>query len=199
MTRRKATQAAFSALVLAVLARMNRQFDRYGAGRIHLEDLHSNLRDVLANGHARAAYLGRSRAGDTSPFDEDDRAFGGHVADGEQAWLEPFMEDVRAGRYGTEELDLEAISRRSAFYALKLRGTALEAWALTMDPETLIYWRTNDESLHCETCPYLEAHGPYKASDMPTYPAAGSTDCLTECNCDLETQDGQKAFQAVRL
>lgn len=198
--RRRATQATFTALLLLVLRRMDAAFERFARNEIKLEILHSKLHNILERGHARAAYLGRMRAGDTSPFDEADREYGAHVATTEETWLDPFVQDIRAGKYGAEEFDTEALSVRAVFYVLKLRATANEAFASTLADDTMIYWRLGgDEGHHCGDCPHFAEQSPYRASELPAYPSDGTTECVTLCNCFLETENGVNGFQSVVL
>lgn len=202
MSKRRPSQSTFAALTLQTARQMERAFDRFRAGKIDLAALRDRLHSVLANGHARAGYFGRWRAGDESPFDEHDREFGSHAADEEEHWLGPFMEDVRAGKFGatSDALNMAAVMRRANAYARKLRGSANFAWAATLDDDTDLYWTLDGlEVEHCNDCPHYEASSPFKPHTRPTDPGACETECLFECLCFWRTEDGRTGFKAVAL
>lgn len=149
---------------------------------------------VLEDAHARAAYLGRFRAGDTNPPDEDDREFARRVIRDEDGFLARFEDDLRAGRYTNPDgtLKTDAIAARTKLYLNRVWGTANEAWALaTIGP---IRWEIDSTAENCEDCLRHAANSPYYWNTLPAAPRDGSTQCLTGCRCLLINSTGSTSF-----
>lgn len=154
---------------------------------------------LLTDAHARATYVGRYRAGDVAPIDEDDRRFAEEVMRGEDAFLARFEDALRSGRYTREDGSLKqsAILSRLSLYRDRVGGTANEAFALAAGG--LLHWRLGEEAVHCPECPKLAEGSPYPWDQIPTYPRAGETTCLSRCRCRLETEDGIPSFEPPSL
>lgn len=149
---------------------------------------------ILTEAHVRAGVLGRNRSGDDRARNSLDQAWG--VA----AWAEDgyrwqrFASDIRSGRYtdaaGVQMTD--AIRARVNMYASKTRGTANQAFANQSGDLTLDWVMLNIEN--CRDCPRLEAGSPYTKDSLPFHPGTGRTQCLTNCGCVLDREDGAVGF-----
>jgi hypothetical protein len=182
---RGAIKAATSRLAVDHANDPNVAIDRFGERMI----------DFLTRAHSQAAYLGRYRAGDTSPKDGDDLAFAMRVVRGEDVFLARFEDALRAGRYTNEDgtLNTAAIQVRADLYLRRVRGTANETWALTTPGE--IHWEIDTSAENCEDCLRHRAGSPYTWERLPTYPRAGETRCVTGCRCKLIAEGGGRSFR----
>lgn len=158
------------------------------------------LYDTLLRAHRQACYLGRYRAGDTSPPDADDVRFASDVMRGEDAYLAAFADTLAEGGYRAPDGSLQehAVLRRAEMYLSRVVGTANEVWALTTPGR--IHWKLG-EAEHCHNahgydCPKLAAGGPYTWQSLPTAPKACETPCIFNCTCLLVSEDGTTSFQA---
>lgn len=153
--------------------------------------------DALTDSHTSAVVLGRGRAGDTAPLEDDDRRFAQTIVDSETEFLVGFVVDIQDGRYTNEngELDREAIERRLHLYSNRLVGTANEAFTLASDDDVLWNWTLGGaETVHCEDCPAWTAGSPYTLQDLPARPGDNTSQCLHNCRCSLVRSDGIEAF-----
>jgi hypothetical protein len=147
----------------------------------------------LQDWHARAAYYGRRKAGDRTPFGDNDTHFGRLVMVQEKDFLDQFVTDIYSGTYGalgSSNYKAEEVARRAKMYVSRLIGTAYEAWRLTADPSTEVEWVVNPDAKHCERCLEIAAGSPYTLETLPTVPRIGHTPCLSNCDCELQTKEG---------
>lgn len=188
------TQAALDRLLLQTGAELERHAQAVGSGAWGPTMFGDRMLATLTDAHARAAYLGRFRAGDTTPPDADDRRFAEEVVRTEDEFLAAFEEDLASGRYTDEQghLDTAAIARRARMYLGRVAGTANETFALASDGP--IYWRLGSPEQHCPDCPRLAAGSPYTADSLPVYPKSNQTACMFHCGCFLEREDGVRSF-----
>lgn len=157
---------------------------------------------LLEDGHTKATLIGRQRAGDFTPEEEDDRHFGRRITDVEMTFLEGFVEALAEGRYEGEDgsLDLDRIRRRARSYSGRMTGTANEAFALASGDDLIEWVLGEPETAHCEgedSCPERAEKGPYTASTLPGFPGDNTTPCLFHCLCTLKRTDGVTAFRAT--
>lgn len=187
------SDAAFRRLVHRADRELRGHVAALATGDLTPEEWHGRMLATLAEAHAQAGYQGRLRAGDTAPFDADDRRFGQLVAQEELSFLDAFRRDLEGGRYMGEDgaLDEAAVVRRTEMYAARLHGTANEALALVADEE--IAWVLGDTD-HCRSCLRLAENSPYRAGMLPTVPRGGRTICLVACGCRIETASGLVGF-----
>ena len=152
--------------------------------------------ETLTGGHSRAAFLGRTKAGNDVPYGEFDQTFGTLVAEEEAIYADKFIDDILAGKYTREDgtINVEAIEARADFYEVRLRGTANEAWANTLDPEDLVYWLLGNNENHCGTCEDLNNNSPYRPADLPVHPGDNATECSLGCDCTLRSESGKTGF-----
>lgn len=189
------TQAALHHLLATTRAQIEAHAAQLAAGAWSATTFGDRMLETLTNAHARAAYLGRFRAGDTTPPDQDDRRFADLVMREEDEFLGNFEEDLQGGRYLDEHgyLKADRVQARALMYLGRVAGTANETWALTSSGD--IWWRLGQpETNHCTDCPALAQGSPYTAQSLPTSPRANQTACLINCLCFLETSDGQRSF-----
>lgn len=175
---------------------VERLIREWGAGEKDGEAFISRFIDLLRDAHTRAVYLGRWRAGDTAPFEADDRRFADLVMRHEEPFLTDFEDALVAGRYQTPEGEprREAVRARASLYLLRIKGTANEAWALATGG--MLWWVLDPtEEHHCDDCPALARMSPYMWNALPTVPAAGQTVCLVRCKCTLRDAQGNTAFR----
>ena len=158
---------------------------------------------MLGEAHARAAMLGRQKAGDNRGLTVEDRHLGARIAEGEGKFFDRFMEDLQKGRY---EGDEAAAARRAHMYTNLLRGTANRGFVLASGPETMFRWVLGPNENHCEgliDCPSISIGGAnndgvYPAAELPTMPGEGLTPCMGNCECALIRADGVSGFARNR-
>lgn len=206
-TRKRRDRELLLALFLLLVSDCNHELtaycSQYLAGTISLVRLQEMLTTHLTSAHAHAAYLGRRLAGNRQPFSQHDQQFGAWVMYGQVRFLQGLIGDLRAGRYGertasetpdTTEATVAvsaALSARLSLYAIRLRGTANEAWTLSLPPDTLLDWVLGEpETHHCQTCPERAASGPYLASRISFWPGDGTSECGVRCLCEWQIAGG---------
>jgi hypothetical protein len=169
----------------------------WAEGSLGPSDFGDAVASLLEDAHTSAAVLGRMHAGDDAPEDEDDRTFGESVVDGEVEYLGKFVADLEGDRYFDAEDNprADAVAARAASYASKLTATASEAWGLALPETTLFYWMLGGTEDHCDDCPELARSGPYRIDTIPTWPAAGATQCRVNCLCYVRTAAGAIGFR----
>jgi hypothetical protein len=152
--------------------------------------------DALLESHAQAAYAGRGLAGALDEFGELDEAVGRLIAEEQAQYFEKFLSDIGDGKYTLEDglINEEAIETRAGQYNERLRGTANESWATALPLDELLDWVLGATEDSCSVCPDLAEQGPYKPTELPTYPGANETPCLFNCGCSLRTQSGAQGF-----
>jgi hypothetical protein len=173
---------------------VDRLVKRYTKGGMSATEFGRRMDAIITMGHADAALYGRWRAGDLSPREHDDARFGVLMSRTEKPFLDEFVSDLQLGRYVKDgEIRDAAIRARAQMYVSKLGGTANETFVLASDPGMLLRWRLGAAE-HCEDCLRLADKGGYHPWELPTYPKAGRTKCLTNCKCWLERSDGRHGF-----
>jgi hypothetical protein len=189
------TQRALDVRLDITRKRVNKHVLDFADGQIDALGFGDAMLETLTAAHAHAAYLGRYRAGDSTPPDQDDQSFADQVMRGEDTFLAGFEDDLKAGRYTGEDgtLKVNQIKRRAEMYVQKLQATANETWALTTGGN--ITWKLGHSEDHCPECPELAARSPYLWNALPTYPKAGETTCHSSCLCWLENEAGQESFR----
>lgn len=163
-----------------------------------------SFKTYLADAHAKAAVLGRQKAGDTSGLSASDILLGEQIADAEEKYLARFIEDLQNGRYTDNE---EAAIRRANMYTDLLRGTSNRAFVTASNPEVTFTWILGGNENHCDDedgldCPSISVGGAngdgvYPASELPTTPGEGDTPCLGNCECEIVRDDGVSGFVRV--
>lgn len=156
---------------------------------------------LLYDGGAEATVLGRRRAGDDAPPEDDDRKFAWLALEEQKGYLDGFVEDLKDGRYedADDKLDTDAIEKRAKLYSSRLTGIANEAYVLASDEEELWEWVLGGSEDHCGVCPERAANGPYKADELPGHPGDNSTPCKFNCLCSLKRSDGREGFKPTPL
>lgn len=195
---RKPTQSDWNRFARGAGRRTKRLVQKYADEKITAQEFREQFRDLLADRHGRAGYLGRLRGGADWEMDDDDREFGQVIADAEDEFLEAFTMDLDLGRYRTPkgDPDVEAINRRAQLYVKKLRATSNEAFAGTAAADDLIHW-IMAAAEHCPECKRWAREGPYTPETLPAYPGDGKSTCVTNCKCRLRRDsDNVEGFRA---
>lgn len=195
---RKPTQSDWNRFARGAGRRTKRLVQKYADEKLTAQEFREQFRDLLADRHGRAGYLGRLRGGADWEFDDDDREFGQVIADAEDEFLEAFAMDLDLGRYRTPkgDPDVAAINRRAQMYVKKLRATSNEAFTGTAATDDHIHW-IMAAAEHCEDCKRMARNSPYAPEDLHIYPGSGETACLTNCKCRLKRDsDHVEGFRA---
>lgn len=107
--------------------------------------------------------------------------------------------DTRGNFFNGEEEVLrikeEAIESRAELYANALYSTAVRAWASSFPLGTKFYWRLDSNENHCRDCPEWAKGSPYVLHTLPAFPGDGKSQCVTNCRCWLETENGQRSLE----
>jgi hypothetical protein len=199
MAVRRPAQSAYNRVQSSCESRINTAVSRLASGKLTPEAWSEKMTDILSAKHAAAATLGRQRAGDLTPANDDDDALGAALADEEGRYLARFQRDIEDGRYTLPDgsYDDTAIRTRARYYAAKLLATANEAFVQASDSIASFDWHTGIVAEeHCNDCPALRDGGPYTPATIPTYPRSGATECLFRCQCSLVRDDGETGFLA---
>lgn len=167
-------------------------------GSLSVDEAVSRGLAAFLESHANASHAGRALNGVSHGVDAADRALGRVTAMEQAVYFEKFAASLEGGKYQRDDgtLDEAAIERRAGLYTTRLRGTANEAWALSLPDDDLVIWELGGSEESCSVCPDLAAQGPYKRAELPTFPGANETPCLFNCNCQLRSQSGTEAFKA---
>jgi hypothetical protein len=178
----------------------------YGKGDLTPREFGDEVYRFLPMAHAQAAYLGRRHAGITGAFDEDDMRFGLHAAEEQEQFLQGFVEDLSGGRYErpgadktTTVIDVPMLERRLTKYAMAVAATANEAWVEGMPEATLYHWRDVRDKAECPDCEKWALQGPYDRDSLPAIPGDGTSECKSNCRCELITTDGERSFDLRAL
>lgn len=192
-----------------VLRGAQRQIDtlvlRYSTGRLSAGEFARGMELLLENRHARAATLGRNRAGDYLPQTTDDRLFARMVMEGrpgdmgQSTYLTGFLADLRGGRYTDEDGNpmVKDIRRRAQSYTGRIVGTANELFVMASALYAFDWVMGGAE--HCDDCPRLAANSPYAWDSLPTVPKKNDTSCKYNCRCFLRRSDGVTGFRAAEV
>jgi hypothetical protein len=194
--RAPVTDAVFARFVDQAAGDVREIVESLAAGKIGAPEWAGIMLDALAEAHAQAAFLGRQRAGDRAPFDQDDTRFGQLTAQEEWPFLEGFARDLEAGRYTSffGSLDVAAIDRRAQMYVARTFGTANEALGLADGGD--LWWILGEGPglVHCSQCPALAAGSPYRPGELHVWPLGNSTPCYQNCRCEIRTASGLRGF-----
>lgn len=201
--KRSATQSDMDRLTNSTIRRVNRLVTRLQSEKITLPEFQADFHDLLVEKHARAAFLGRTRAGDKAPFEADDLQFGALIAEDEAKFLDRFVLEMLLKKptvsHDDGSLDFARIRARAQMYAGRLTGTANQTFVLASDEKELFDWILGATE-HCEVCPAIASAGPYTTYTLPTYPRANQTPCLFNCDCTLKRRsDGKLGFGGVSI
>lgn len=198
---RRTSQANWNRFHNAATKRAERIMRDWESGSLTTEEWKRKFQAFVDDRHGYAAYLGRRRGGDFTPRHDGDRDFGRLAGEGQAQFIERFADDLRGNRYFDEAtgiLDMDAIRDRAGMYVDAMRGTANETFVGVGFAEEVFDWVEGAAEDHCDECPRIAAGGPYRASDLPSYPGDGSTPCLCFCLCFLlRMSDGLRGFQAT--
>lgn len=183
---------------------------QYGKGRLTAHEFGDEVYALLPIAHSQAAYYGRRLAGISGAFDEDDVRFGLHAAEEQEEFLQGFTDDLSRGRYlalnnATRQMlpNVKAIESRLTLYAMAVAGTANEAWTEAMPLDTLFDWRDVRDAAECPDCEKWALQGPYDRESLPAIPGDGTSQCKTNCRCELVIRggprDGETSFDLRHL
>jgi hypothetical protein len=190
-------RAFYEALPPSLRARLTEIAQQYVQGDFDFAAASDAAFNAFAENHAHAAYAGRNLAGATDAYGELDIAVGQLIAEEQAQYFETILRDALAGKFNNEdgELDLEALEGRADRFTARLRGTANESWINALDSEEDVYWVLGSPpSGSCSVCPDLADNSPYKVTELPTYPGAGETPCMFNCDCTLRTESNKTGF-----
>ncbi len=102
-------------------------------------------------------------------------------------FLDRYLDVVRERK--EEEKPSEVYNQwRGGLYARSLRSMQQRGILSGADPDDVIQWHLNPMADHCPDCIPIAAGSPYTLETLPTTPAAGDTQCLTNCQCYLTIQ-----------
>lgn len=194
--RRELLLALFAVLVTDTHKHLMAQCALYLAGSISVHSLGRVFADALMGAHTQATYYGRMLAGVSSPLAEADTQFARSIVQAQSGYLAALLNALSAERYPqvTGGPMNPALVQRLHLWAIRLGGTANEAWGLALPPGTRIHWRLGRVEHHCTVCPERAAGGPYTVDTMPGWPRDFSTPCLGNCDCDAITDGGEECF-----
>lgn len=99
-------------------------------------------------------------------------------------YLDNFYDQVAAGEVSAAEM-----ARRAQMYI----GSAREAYErghfeAMRSRRSQVKWNLGQTEQHCSGCTDLAAQDWMELEELPTYPCAGDTECLTNCDCYLTYQ-----------
>lgn len=180
-------QAEFDAIVARHRRDVERLVKRLKSGAIDADQFGDGLDAIVWKGHSDAVTLGRRAAGDRRRQTDADQLLGLDIKDREAEWLNPFVDDLRSGKYLLEDgsLNYARIERRANMYSVKYRATCTEAVLDGSAPGELWLWRLGPTE-HCDDCRMLSLAGPLTRNELWTVPGASETACVLGCRCWLE-------------
>lgn len=182
-----ATDAAFQAWLIAARGELHSLLGRYTAGAITIPELQQAVHDLLTETHAGGVAFGRWRAGLMAPLSDADFLAGRAIADEQILYFARFTEALANG-----DISEAQAAARMDMYAMRVRGTASQAFLESSDSEALFYWILTAAE-HCPDCPFLASQNPWLSSELYTTPGAGDTQCLSNCKCVLRREDGAQS------
>lgn len=84
---------------------------------------------------------------------------------------------------------LGALKNAVTRYAEPLWGTGQQAYGDALDAnDVLLDWELGADQDHCDDCLSLADGGPYARGDIPTFPGAGDTACMSNCYCSVTAE-----------
>jgi hypothetical protein len=82
------------------------------------------------------------------------------------------------------DAQLDAFRSSATRYADPLWSAGQQAYGESLDAsDVLMEWVAINDDATCDDCAELDEGSPYTADDLPTWPAAGDTQCLDRCRC----------------
>src|SRR5689334_20828680 len=100
---RRLSQADWNRFHNAAAKRAERIMRAYAGGDLTISEWTEKFTSFVEDRHGYAAYMGRRRGGDFTPRHDGDRDFGRLAAESQHPFIDRFAEDLRSGRYISEE------------------------------------------------------------------------------------------------
>jgi hypothetical protein len=147
------------------------------SGSITLGQWQQSVAGVLSDVHLSQAMFAAGGRANMNPTKWG--RVGGTLAD-EYRHLANFAQQITDGD----------VSQAQALARIKQYGRASQQsyWReYAANTTGLLYWDLGVAE-HCPDCLILNANSPYTAQSIPTYPAAGTTQCKGNCQCNLRRQ-----------
>jgi hypothetical protein len=99
----------------------------------------------------------------------------------EYGYWAKFVKDIK-GKKGKVNHE-----KRLEMYVQTLRSMYNSSRVIANPPTTIYFWETTPAE-HCPHCLYLQLKSPFIKENLPTVPAAGDTQCLSNCRCHLRIE-----------
>lgn len=151
--------------------------NRMYSGSITVGQWQQSVAGVLSDVHLSQAMFAAGGRANMNPTKWG--RVGGTLAD-EYRHLANFAQQIAAGD----------VSQAQALARIKQYGRASQQsyWReYAANTTGLLYWDLGVAE-HCPDCLILNANSPYTVQTLPTYPAAGATQCKGNCQCNLRRQ-----------
>ncbi len=145
--------------------------DQYDSGELSLRRFETKAKQHLARAYENAYSLGSG-----GYIDEE---FIQEALEKEYGFLRSMFRDIK------NETTSMGISRRISMYADKLSSVYDAARVRDQGRGKKIYWRLGLTDKNCPGCIAMADGSPYTYKTLKTYPRAGDTQCLTNCQCEL--------------
>lgn len=192
--RRRKREKELLLLLLFLRVTLDKHARQFVAGYSQQTDFLFLCMTAIRQAHYAAAQLGVVQAGAVAynPYSVAERA-----AAAQESFLAAFATDLANGRYDPRSDGGEgarARKQRFELYALRLTGTANAAWLAALPRTTEVLWVLGENEDHCSTCRYESAQLWRPVSHLTRTPGDGSTICITNCRCHLQTRDGLMSF-----
>jgi len=196
---RRPTQRTFARSTKRTAAELNRLAKQLASGDLSVYEFGQHFHDVLEEGHAIAAALGRQRAGDYSALGSADNLRAEAAMRKQGEYLARFADALvaRDPRYWDDDkkrYDANKVASRARQYLGGMRGTANTSFVTTSSHDDL-FDRVMLSAEHCATCPGKQG-GPYTIIQVQAMglPGDGSDECGGNCGCVLVRYDGVVGF-----
>lgn len=162
-------------------SKLQYEYDRLLAGEISPLTWEENARDHIRRYYRLSYALGKHRAGQPPTMTAEDIEWLRETVNKEFAYLHRFRLDME--RRLSQGIPLSGRDQvRWDMYKRALRSimqAGVQRWVDWVD------WILDPEAEHCADCPGLAAASPWLCALLPTYPGAGETQCLRNCQCAL--------------
>ena len=168
------------------------------AGRIDDTEFRTRMRASIKPAYEIAAELGKKKArgGDFELSTRDQAAVNRERYD-EHKFLDNFVADIQGKYQGLKKAEQKArIEWRAGMYADALQGVANDSFLAHIPEDMMARWVMHPAE-HCETCVAEASKGWRLRKDFTRTPGDGSTRCVTNCRCSIETKDGLTSMPAV--
>lgn len=158
----------------------------YVAGDISFTRLRKESKKAMKQLHEHAftgglrssgTFSSQERSGIPEMGDEDLRYLRS-VTTEEMKFFEKFLQDVRTGKARGRRME-----QRLGMYIDATGSTFMSGRLLGTPQNHAMVWVDKHDSNECEGCKYLARNSPYHRDNIPTTPAAGTTNCLSNCRC----------------